>query len=147
MRHCDQLKTGVTTLRDCNAIILFSTVALQSRQFFRRTRSRMESIYFINLISIFAVNVFFFFSGICLNSLVILSFWRSVQLRKKLCHFMIMVLSCCDLLAVLTNSPLMALTAMLRLTGKLDGNARWPHISLISNKISRRVFTPPPPPF
>ena len=31
------------------------------------------------------------------NSLVILSFWRSVQLRKKLCYFMIMVLSCCDL--------------------------------------------------
>ena len=29
----------------------------------------MESYYFINLIFIFAVNVFFFFSGICLNSL------------------------------------------------------------------------------
>ena len=92
----------------------------------------MESYYFINLIFIFAVNIFFFFSGICLNSLVILSLWRSVQLRKKLCYFMIMVLSCCDLLAVLTNNPLMALTAMLRLTGKLDVNTRWPHISLIS---------------
>ena len=90
----------------------------------------MESIYFINLIFIFAVNVFFFFSGICLNSLVILSFWRSVQLRKKLCYFMIMVLSCCDLLAVLTNSPLMAFISMSRLTGKLDVNTRWPHISL-----------------
>ena len=89
----------------------------------------MESIYFINLIFIFAVNVFFFFSGICLNSLVIVSFWRSVQLRKKLCYFMIMILSCRDLLAVLTNSPLMALITMLWLTGKLDGNARWPHIS------------------
>jgi hypothetical protein len=86
----------------------------------------MASIYFINLIFIFAVNVFFFFSGICLNSLVIVSFWRSVQLRKKLCYFMIMILSCCDLLAVLTNSPLMALITMLWLTGKLDGNARWP---------------------
>ena len=31
-------------------------------------------VYFINLIFIFAVNVFFFFSGICLNSLVILKF-------------------------------------------------------------------------
>ena len=90
----------------------------------------MESIYFINLIFIFAVNVFFFFSGICLNSLVILSFWRSVQLRKKLCYFMIMVLSCCDLLAVLTNSPSMAFISMSRLTGKLDVNTRWPHISL-----------------
>ena len=90
----------------------------------------MESIYFINLIFIFAVNVFFFFSGICLNSLVILSFWRSVQLRKKLCYFMIMVLSCCDLLAVLTNNPLLAFISMSSLTGKLDVNARWAHISL-----------------
>jgi hypothetical protein len=95
----------------------------------------MESYYFINLIFIFAVNVFFFFSGICLNSLVILSFWRSVQLRKKICYFMIMVLSCCDLLAVLTNNPLMALITMSWLTGKLDVNARWPHISLSSTSI------------
>ena len=79
----------------------------------------MESYYFINLIFIFAVNVFFFFSGICLNSLVILSFWRSVQLRKKLCYFMIMVLSCCDLLTVLINNPLMALFSMSWLTGNV----------------------------
>jgi multisubunit Na+/H+ antiporter MnhB subunit len=92
----------------------------------------MESYYFINFIFIFAVNVFFFFSGICLNSLVILSFWRYVQLRKKLCYFMIMILSCCDLLTVLTNSPLMALIVMSWSTGKLDVNARWPHISLNS---------------
>jgi hypothetical protein len=91
----------------------------------------MESYYFINLIFIFAVNVFFFFSGICLNSLVILSFWRSVQLRKKSCYFMIMVLSCCDLLSVLTNNSLMAVVAMLWLTRKVGGNARWTHISLI----------------
>jgi hypothetical protein len=90
----------------------------------------MESYYFINLIFIFAVNVFFFFSGICLNSLVILSFWRSVNLRKKLCYFMIMVLSCCDLLTVLTNNPLLAFISMSWLTGKLDGNARWPHTSI-----------------
>ena len=95
----------------------------------------MESYYFINLIFIFAVNIFFFFSGICLNSLDILSFWRSVQLRKKLCYFMIMVLSCCDLLAVLTNNPLTTLISMLWLTGKVDGNARWAHISLRSTNV------------
>ena len=98
----------------------------------------MESYYFINLISIFAVNVFFFFSGICLNSLVILSFWRSVQLRKKLCYFMIMLLSCCDLLTVLTNNTLMAFISMSWLTGKLDGNARWAYISLRSTSIFLR---------
>jgi hypothetical protein len=70
-----------------------------------------------------------------LNSLVILSFWRSVQLRKKLCYFMIMVLSCSDLLAVLTNNSLMTLISMAWLTGKLDVNARWPHISLASTGI------------
>ena len=95
----------------------------------------MESYYFINLIFLFAVNVVFFFSGICLNCLVILSFWRSVHLRKKLCYFMIMVLSCFDLLAVLTNNPLMALISMSWLTGKVDGNARWPYISLSSTKM------------
>ena len=95
----------------------------------------MESYYFINLIFIFAVNVFFFFSGICLNSLVILSFWRSVQLRKKLCYFMIMLLSCCDLLAVLINNPLMAFVSMSWLTGEMDGKARWPYISIRSTII------------
>ena len=92
----------------------------------------MESNYSVNLIVIFAVNVFFFLSGIFLNSLVILSFWRSVQLRKKLCYFMIMVLSCCDLLGVITNSPLMALIAIICFTGKWDENAGWAHITSTS---------------
>ena len=92
-----------------------------------RSRFKMES-HFINLIFIFALNIIFFFSGVCLNSVVIISFWRSVQLRKKLCNFMIMVLSCCDLLAVLTNMPLTAVIAMLWLTGGLNVNAVWPHL-------------------
>ena len=87
----------------------------------------MELGYFINLIFIFALNVLFFFSGICLNSLVIISFWRSGQLRKKLCYFMIMILSCCDLLAVLTNHPLLALLTMFWLTEKFDAYPSWAH--------------------
>ena len=98
-------------------------------QFFRGSQLKMEQSYFINLIFIFAVNILFFFSGICLNSLVILSFWKSVQLRKKLCFFTIMVLSCCDLLVVLANHPLMALIAMLRLTEKLNTYPSWVDIS------------------
>ena len=85
----------------------------------------MELPYFISLIFIFLLNVLFFFTGICLNSLAILTFWRSVQLRKKLCYFMIMVLSCCDLLVVLTSHPFAALVAMLWLTGKLDRYPKW----------------------
>ena len=80
----------------------------------------MEFVYFINLIFIFAVNVLFFCSGICLNSLVIASFWRSALLRKKLCYFMIMILSCCDLLVVLTRHPLVALVATFLLTENVN---------------------------
>ena len=85
----------------------------------------MEFVYFINLIFIFVLNVFFFFSGVCLNSVVIISFWRSVQLRKKLCYFMIMVLSCCDLLAVLINNPSLAVAVVLLMTGKLNLIITW----------------------
>ena len=49
------------------------------------------------------------FPGICLNCLVILSFWRSRQLAKKLCYFTVMILSCCDVIVVLTSHPLTAL--------------------------------------
>ncbi len=90
----------------------------------------MPLFYFINLIFIFLLNVLFFFSGICLNSLAILTFWRSVQLRKKLCYFMIMVLSCCDFMVVLTSHPFAALVAMLWLTGKLDAYPKWAAIFL-----------------
>ena len=85
----------------------------------------MELIYCVNLIFIITLNVLFFFSGICLNSLVIVSFWRSMQLRKKLCYFMIMVLSCCDLLVVLTRHPLAILDAMLWFTEEFDMYPRW----------------------
>ena len=80
----------------------------------------MKLVYFVNLTFIFVINILFFFSGICLNSLVIVSFWRSAQLRKKLCYFTIMVLSCCDLLVVLTNHPFLALVTMLWLTEKIN---------------------------
>ena len=85
----------------------------------------MELNHFINRIIIFALNVLFFCSGICLNSLVILTYWRTAQLRKKLCYFMIMVLSCCDLLVVLTIHPLKAVDAMFWLTGKKNGFPSW----------------------
>ena len=114
-------------------LTISSAVYICYVQFFRRGgqfRSlTMEFFRFINLIFIIALNVLFFFSGICLNSVVILSFRRSVQLRKKLCHFMIMVLSCCDLLVVLTSHPLTAFHAMLFLTGKLDAHPDWVFIS------------------
>ena len=69
----------------------------------------MDSNVYIQLIFLCVVNVIFTFSGIVLNTLVIASFWKSSQLRNKLCHFMIMLLSCFDLVAVVTNYPVLLL--------------------------------------
>ena len=66
---------------------------------------KMDLNVFIHLIFLVVVNIIFAFSGITSNTLVIISFWKSSQLRKKLCHFMILVLSCFDLIAVITNYP------------------------------------------
>jgi hypothetical protein len=48
---------------------------------------------------------------------------------KEIMSFHDNVLSSCDLLTVLTNNSLMALITISWLTGKLDVNARWCHIS------------------
>ena len=66
--------------------------------------AKMHLTLYIQLIFLCVVNIIFAFSGIVSNTLVIASFWNSSQLRKKLCHFMIMVLSCFDLVAVATNN-------------------------------------------
>ena len=63
----------------------------------------MSSAIHSQFIFFYIVNIIFTFTGIVLNTLVIVSIWKSSQLRKKLCHFMIMVLSCFDLLTVVTN--------------------------------------------
>ena len=65
----------------------------------------MELNVYIQLIFLCVVNIIFSFSGIVSNTLVTVSIWKSSPLRKKLCHFMIMVLSCFDLVTVVTNYP------------------------------------------
>ena len=54
----------------------------------------------INTALLCLFNVAFMVAGIFLNSVVLVSLWRSSQLRKKLCYFMILVLSCFDLAVV-----------------------------------------------
>ena len=51
-------------------------------------------------------------AGIFLNSVVIISLWRTSQLRKKLCYFTIFVLSCFDLSAVIINHPITMASAV-----------------------------------
>ena len=109
------------------------------RSFFTRDQFgsyAMELIYSVNLIFVITLNILFFFSGICLNSLVIVSFWRSVQLRKKLCYFMIMVLSCCDLLTVLTTNPFMGTVAILWLTENINVLPGWLVIPQVLSNMS-----------
>lgn len=70
------------------------------------------SLDLLNLVIIIILNIAFFFVGITLNSLVILVFWRTTYLRKKLCYFMIFVLSWCDLLLILVNHPFVTILAI-----------------------------------
>ena len=74
----------------------------------------------VNLTVILVVNILFLVPGVCLNSLVILSFRRNNQLHKKLCYFTIMVLSCFDLLSLCLNHSFVAFLALHWLiTGKI----------------------------
>ena len=59
------------------------------------------------------VNVIFMIAGIFLNCVVIISLRRSSQLRKKLCYFMILPLSCFDLAVVAINHPILILNTIL----------------------------------
>ena len=73
----------------------------------------METNIFINALFLCLVNVAFMVVGIFLNTVVIISLWRSSQLRKKLCYFMILVLSCFDLAVVAITHPVLILSTIL----------------------------------
>ena len=63
----------------------------------------------INLIAACVVNVIFALGGTFLNSLVIMVFFSSSSLRSNVSYFLIMVLSCTDLVVVLVVHPLIIL--------------------------------------
>ncbi len=67
----------------------------------------MEKGDIFNVVFLCIINIVFMGAGIFLNSVVIISLWRSRQLRKKLCYFMILVLSCVDLAVVTVTHPLL----------------------------------------
>ena len=58
------------------------------------------------------INVIFMVAGMFLNYVVIISLWRSRQLRNKLFYFMILVLSCFDLAVVASTHPLLIASAI-----------------------------------
>ena len=51
-------------------------------------------------------------AGIFLNLVVIISLWRSSQIGKKLCYFMIRILSCFDLMVVTITHPFVILSTI-----------------------------------
>lgn len=71
----------------------------------------------IHFILVCAVNGIFMLAGILLNSVVIISLWKSSQLCKGTSNFMIFILSVFDLLAILIGHPSIILTAVSWSTG------------------------------
>ena len=80
----------------------------------------MESKVYIQLLFLCVVNIIFTFFGVFSNLLVFVCFLKSSQLRKKLCNFMVMVLSCFDFLAVIANHPAFVLYLVIWLTEDYD---------------------------
>ena len=73
---------------------------------------KMQPTTITNLFCLCTVNTILMIAGIFLNSVVIISLWRSSQLRKKLCYFTIFVLSCFDLSVVIVTHPLVMASAI-----------------------------------
>ena len=84
------------------------TIELKSRShhFLSTIDYNMSANVFVNALFLVMVNVIFMIAGAVLNLTVLIIFWRSSQLRKQLCYFMILVLSCFDLAVVAISHPL-----------------------------------------
>lgn len=80
----------------------------------------MDLNIYIQLSFLCVVNVFFTCSGIFLNLLVILCLWKTSQLQKKLCYFMLMVLSCFDIVAIITNHPMLVIYSIVWMTEEYE---------------------------
>ena len=72
----------------------------------------MDSSTYINGLFLCLLNASFMVAGTFLNSVVIISLRRSSQLRKKLCYFTIVVLSCLDLAVVTITHPVLILSTI-----------------------------------
>ena len=67
----------------------------------------------LNVVLLCVMNTMFSLCGIFLNSIVIISFSTSSQLRKKTCYFMILVLACYDLAVSSICHPLLTIYAQI----------------------------------
>ena len=74
--------------------------------------SNMEVTDIIVVVLLLFVNVTFMVLGIFLNFVVILSLWRASTLRKKLCYFTILLLSCFDMAVVTITHPFLIVSTI-----------------------------------
>ena len=104
----------------------------------------MDSIILINAVFLCLVNGSFMIAGIFLNSVVIVTLKRSSQLRKKLCYFMILILSCFDLAVVMYSHSIRILWAISLSTGTYqqyeDRFSNWGYV-IVYNLVAFSVST------
>ena len=83
-----------------------------------------------NVVFLCIINIFFMVAGIFLNSVVIISLWRSRQLRKKLCYFTILVLSCFDFAVVSIIPPLLITSTIYYYFDEIDKSREERRVSI-----------------
>ena len=76
------------------------------------TRLTMVPNTFINTLFLCLLNVIFMVAGIFLNTVTIISLRKLSKLRKKLCDFTILLLSCFDLAVVTITHPVIILSTI-----------------------------------
>ena len=73
----------------------------------------MELSSMFNTVFLCVLNALLMVVGIFLNVVVIVSMWTSIHLKKKLCYFTILVLSCFDLAVVFITHPILISSTIL----------------------------------
>ena len=99
----------------------------------------MHSTTTVNLLMLCVLNAAFMIAGIFLNALVITILWKSSQLRKKLCYFMVLVLSSFDLAVVCFTHPVLVLSTILWSTETYIAEGfkmTWAYVSIILGAFS-----------
>ena len=80
----------------------------------------MQKSDIFSVVFVFIINIIFMVAGIFLNAVVIISLWRSSQLGKKLCYFMILVLSCFDMAVVTITHPFLIASTIYFSQGEIN---------------------------
>lgn len=94
----------------------------------------MHPYNIVNALLLCVVNVSLMVAGILLNSVVVISLWRSSQFRKKPCYFTILVLSTFDLVSLTITHPVLILWTVLwsMETFYEEIKMTWEYISILS---------------